>query len=171
MDADAKDREFMREALREAQAAYDCGEVPIGAVLVVKDEIIARAHNRVEQYKDATQHAEMLCLQMAMQHVENWRLNEATLYCTLEPCPMCAGAMIHSRLKTLVWGARDLRCGAHGSWINMLDVAHPIHRVEVRAGVLEAPAAELMRNFFREQRKKEKVYVGESVRRADRSAT
>lgn len=152
----------MQEALQEAQAAYDSGEVPIGAVLVVRGTIVARAYNRVEKQKDATQHAEMLCLQMAMQHLGNWRLNEATLYCTLEPCPMCAGAMIHSRLKTLVWGACDLRCGAHGSWINMLDALHPIHRIEVRKGVLEASAAELIRRFFRERRKKERLDVGKS---------
>ena|SRR5690349_7602411 len=147
-----KDAEFMQEALVEARAAYALGEVPVGAVLVLGDEIIARAHNLVERHRDATQHAEILCLQQAAQHLDNWRLNQATLYCTLEPCPMCAGAMIHSRLHTLVWGARDKRCGAHGSWVNILDPIHPIHRVHVRTGVLESEAADLMRSFFRQRR-------------------
>jgi tRNA(adenine34) deaminase len=152
MSIETKDIEFMQEALCEAKAAYELGEVPIGAVIVVGDTIIARAHNLVEQSSDATQHAEMLCLQQAMKQIGNWRLNEASLYCTLEPCPMCAGAMIHSRLKTLVWGAPDLRCGAHGSWIDMLDIAHPIHRIEVRKGVLDVQAGDLMRCFFRKRR-------------------
>jgi tRNA(adenine34) deaminase len=147
-----RDVEFMQEALVEARAAYALGEVPVGAVLVLGDSIIARAHNLVETHHDATKHAEMLCLQQAARHLENWRLNQAVLYCTLEPCPMCAGAMIHSRLHTLVWGARDMRCGAHGSWVNILDPIHPIHRVHVRTGVLEIESADLMRSFFRQRR-------------------
>lgn len=148
------DKEFMRHALLEAQIAGEKGEVPIGAILVVNGQIIAKTHNRVESLCDATQHAEILCLQQAAQILGNWRLNNATLYCTLEPCPMCAGAMIHSRLKALVWAAPDIRCGAHGSWINILDIAHPIHQLEVRKGVLEAEASELMRVFFRKRRAK-----------------
>ena len=155
MNIEEKDVEFMQEALREARKAYEIGEVPIGSVIVVKNTIVARAHNLVELHCDGTQHAELLCLQQAAAALGNWRLHEAVLYCTLEPCPMCAGAMIHSRLKTLVWGAPDIRCGAHGSWVNILDIDHPIHRIEVRKGVLEAQASELMRAFFRKRRQKD----------------
>lgn len=142
----------MREALREAEAAFSKDEVPIGAVLVHQGEIIARAHNLVETRRDATAHAEMLCLKMGAEALGNWRLLGATLYCTLEPCPMCAGAMIHSRLERLVWGAPDLRCGAHGSWVNLLDVEHPIHQLTVSSGVMKEECASLMRFFFKKRR-------------------
>lgn len=142
----------MGEALKQAEVAYSKGEVPIGAVLVHRGEIIARAHNLVEERRDATAHAEMLCLKMGAGLLGNWRLLGATLYCTLEPCPMCAGAMIHSRVERLVWGAPDLRCGAHGSWVNLLDVEHPIHQLEVVSGILKEECASLMRNFFKKRR-------------------
>ena len=148
----ASDAEFMREALLEAQVAFAKGEVPVGAVLVHQGEIIARAHNLVESLRDATAHAEMLCLKLGAEALENWRLIGATLYCTLEPCPMCAGAMIHSRLERLVWGAPDLRCGAHGSWVNILDAGHPIHQPLVASGVLAEECAALMRTFFKQRR-------------------
>ncbi len=153
------DQYFMREALIEAQKAYAKKEVPIGAVLVVHSEVIARAHNLVETLSDATAHAEMLCLKKGAEILSNWRLLDASLYCTLEPCPMCAGAMIHSRLKRLVWGAPDLRCGAHGSWVNLLDIDHPIHRLETTTGILKEECTELMRSFFRLRR----VENGDSV--------
>ncbi len=143
----------MQEALREAESAFEKKEVPVGAVLVVDNVIIARAHNGVEEAGDATEHAEMRVLREGAKILGNWRLLEATLYCTLEPCPMCAGAMIHSRLDTLVWAAPDLRCGAHGSWTNLLDIPHPIHQLTVRKGVLEEPARQLMRTFFQKRRK------------------
>src|SRR5579871_859934 len=139
------DQYFMREALIEAQKAYEKKEVPVGAVLVVHSEVIARTHNLVEALRDATAHAELLCLKKGSEILSNWRLLDATLYCTLEPCPMCAGAMIHSRLKHLVWGAPDLRCGAHGSWVNLLDIEHPIHRLDTTTGILKEECAELMR--------------------------
>jgi tRNA(adenine34) deaminase len=157
------DEIFMLEALEQAQAAFDKGEVPVGAVIVMENEIIARAHNLVEVHCDATKHAEMLCLQLAAKKLGNWRLNQAALYCTLEPCPMCAGAMIHSRVKKLIWAAPDKRCGAHGSWTNILDIEHPIHQIEVRKGVLATQAAELMRAFFRKRREKKEVYVGKTI--------
>jgi tRNA(adenine34) deaminase len=145
------DEVFMREALEEAKKGALLGEVPVGAVLVYKGEVIARAHNLVETSRDASAHAEMLCLRQGSQFFSNWRLVGTTLYCTLEPCPMCAGAMILSRLDTLVWGAPDLRHGAHGSWLNLLDVQHPIHQLTVRQGVLKEEAAFLMKDFFRNQ--------------------
>ncbi|MES2344480.1 MAG: tRNA adenosine(34) deaminase TadA [Chlamydiota bacterium] len=147
-----EDCEFMKEALAEAMVAYAKGEVPIGAVIVYKGEVIARAHNQVEFLKDATAHAEVLCLKGAANKLDNWRLLECTLYCTLEPCCMCAGAMFLSRISTLVWGAPDKRHGAHGSFTNVLDLSHPIHQIIVRKGILENESAALIRQFFKEQR-------------------
>lgn len=146
------DEYFMRQALEEANCAFSKGEVPVGAVLVLDNKVIARAHNYVENHLDATAHAEMLCLKQGAEIVENWRLLKATLYCTLEPCPMCAGAMIHSRIARLVWGAPDLRCGAHGSWVNLFDLQHPIHQIEVTKGLLSQECGELMRSFFKLRR-------------------
>jgi tRNA(adenine34) deaminase len=148
------DVKFMREALKEAKKAFDQDEVPVGAVLVVDGKVIARAHNQVELLHDATAHAEMLCLSAAFSYVGDWRLNEATLYCTLEPCCMCAGAMLSARLKRLVWAAPDIRLGANGSWIDLFSYKHPMHEMEITKNVLEDEAAELMRSFFQKQRKK-----------------
>ena len=145
---------FMREALKEAKKAFDEDEVPVGAVLVVDGRIVARGRNQVELLSDATAHAEMICLSAGAAQAANWRLGNATLYCTLEPCPMCAGAMFLSRLKRLVWAAPDLRVGANGSWIDLFSEKHPIHTVEVVSGVLQEEAADLMRTFFQKQRKK-----------------
>lgn len=147
-----KDEGFMQEALIEARLAFDKGEVPVGAVLVYAGEIIARAHNLVESMKDPTAHAEVLCIKKGAEVLGNWRLSHSTLYCTLEPCPMCAGALIHSRVSHLVWGAPDLRCGAHGSWVDILGQKHPIHQVSAVGGVLAVESAELMRTFFKLRR-------------------
>ncbi len=144
---------FMREALIEAQKAYDKDEVPVGAVIVYNGKIIARAHNLVETKQDPTAHAEMLCMAEAASFLGNWRLLHATLYCTLEPCIMCAGAMISSRLPFLVWGAPDVRQGAHGSWVNILDASHPIHRVSCSSGVCAEESSYLMKRFFKEKRR------------------
>lgn len=149
-----EDEKMMLEALKEAWKAFKAGEVPIGAVLVKNGRIIARGYNQVEVLKDATAHAEMLCLTAGTVALENWRLNDTTLYCTLEPCCMCAGAMYLSRIAKLVWGAPDVRQGANGSWINIFDKGHPIHSLEVKGGVLEAQSAQLMRDFFQMQREK-----------------
>ena len=150
------DEFFMREALKEAKKAFDLDEVPVGAVLVHKDKIIARGHNQVELLQDATAHAEMLCLTSGAAALENWRLTDATLYCTLEPCCMCAGAMLSSRIQRLVYGAPDLRLGVCGSWINIFEKEHPMHSIEIVRGVLEAESAALMREFFQRTRKKKK---------------
>lgn len=143
---------FMEEALVEARLAYSKGEVPIGAVLVHQGEIIARAHNRVEELQDATAHAEMLCLQSAAKKLGNWRLVDTILYCTLEPCAMCAGAMILSRIQKLVWAAPDLRQGADGSFVSFLQASHPIHQIEVELGPYREESAALMRQFFKGRR-------------------
>jgi tRNA(adenine34) deaminase len=146
------DQEFMQFALAEAQKAYDLGEVPIGAVLVFQNQIISSSYNQVESLKDATAHAEILCLKQGAEKLDNWRLLDCTLYCTLEPCLMCAGAMILSRVKTLVWGAPDLRHGAGGSLTNVFDLDHPIHQIKVRQGILGDEAAGLLKKFFQERR-------------------
>jgi tRNA(adenine34) deaminase len=146
------DENFMRQALQEAEAAFSLGEVPIGAVLVYEGEVIARAHNLVERMQDPTAHAELICIRTGAEILRNWRLLQTTLYCTLEPCPMCAGALIHARVPRLVWGAPDLRCGAHGSWIDLLGKEHPIHQMSVRSAVLAEESALLMRRFFKLRR-------------------
>lgn len=148
------DEQFMREALKEAKKAFEQDEVPVGAVLVHNHRIIARGRNQVELLQDATAHAEMICLSAGAEAMGNWRLAETTLYCTLEPCCMCAGALINARVKRLVWGAPDLRVGANGSWTDLFAKTHPIHNVEITHGILEAESAFLMKTFFQKQREK-----------------
>jgi len=147
------DVKFMREALFEAKKAFAQKEVPVGAVLVHEGLIIARGHNLVEQDCNASRHAELICLEQGAASLGNWRLLECTLYCTLEPCAMCAGAMPLFRIKRLVYGAPDLRHGANGTVFNVLNTPHPIHQVEVTGGCLEEEAKELMRGFFSLRRK------------------
>jgi tRNA(adenine34) deaminase len=148
---------FMGQALREARKAYAAGEVPVGAVVVREGRIIARAWNQVETLKDATAHAEMLALTAAQEAVGDWRLEKCTLYVTKEPCPMCAGAVVHCRPERLVFGCPDLKGGAAGGWINLLDANPPLnHRCEVVAGVLGEESLQLLQSFFREARERQK---------------
>jgi len=163
-----RDTHFMREALKEAKKAFDAEEVPVGAVLVHKDKILSRGYNQIELLRDATAHAEMLCLTSGASVLENWRLTDTTLYCTLEPCCMCAGAMLSSRITRLVYAAPDLRVGVCGSWINLFEKEHPIHKIEVIGGILEAEAAALMREFFQMMRKKKHEPDFSTPRTADR---
>ncbi len=142
----------MLEALKEAWKAFKAKEVPVGAVLVHQGRVIARGHNQVELLRDATAHAEMLCITAGEAALENWRLAETTLYCTAEPCSMCAGALFLTRVPTLVWGTKDLRHGANGSWIDLFAEAHPTHNVAIRSGVLQEPCGALMRDFFQKRR-------------------
>lgn len=151
------DERFMYEALKEAWKAFQKDEVPVGAVLVHDGRVIARGYNQVEMLNDATAHAEMLCITAGEVALENWRLADTTLYCTIEPCSMCAGAMLLSRVPTLVWGAPDLRHGANGSWINLFEKTHPTHNMTIRRGVLEEICAALMREFFQKRREEKKV--------------
>ena len=144
---------FMRQALREAEKAFFEKEVPVGAVLVHKNKIIARGHNQVELLKDATAHAEILTLTAGSAALEDWRLTDATLYCTLEPCLMCAGAMLSCRLKRLVWAAEDLRLGANGSWIDIFQEKHPFHQISVTKNILKEESALLLKEFFQKRRK------------------
>jgi tRNA(adenine34) deaminase len=142
----------MMLALAEARQAADLGEVPVGAVAVFDGQVIGRGYNAKESSNDPTAHAEMLALRQAAAHLGNWRLIDVTLYCTLEPCPMCAGAMLQARLSRLVYGAKDVRFGAHGSVIDILSKGMFNHQVAVTAGVLEEEAAGLLQDFFRQLR-------------------
>ncbi len=149
-----EDEHYMLEALKEAWKAFKADEVPVGAVLVKDKHIIARGYNQVEMLKDATAHAEMLCLTAGEAALDNWRLAQTTLYCTVEPCSMCAGAMLLTRVPTLVWGAPDLRHGANGSWIDLFEPVHPTHAIQVRKGVLQEFCAQLLKDFFQIQRQR-----------------
>lgn len=142
----------MLEALKEAYKAFLAEEVPIGAVLVLEGKVIARGYNQVELLKDATAHAEMLALTTGEGYLGDFRLINTTLYSTLEPCAMCAGAMFLTRIKKLVYGAKDLRHGAHGTLFNLFEKKHPIHNVEVEGGVLAEYSSELLRQFFQKRR-------------------
>ncbi len=148
------DHYFMGEALRQAVKAYEVGEVPIGAVVVRDLRIIARAYNQVEMLKDATAHAEMLGLTQAEEAVGDWRLTDCTFYVTKEPCPMCAGAIVHVRLTRVVFGASDLKGGAAGSALNFLQFPNLHHRSEITRGVREDECRNLLLTFFAEQRAK-----------------
>lgn len=149
---ETSDFQFMRAALKEARNGFEKGEVPVGAVLVYQNQMIASFHNQVENLVDATAHAEVLCIRKGAEVLGNWRLIGCTLYTTLEPCPMCAGALISSRVERVVWGAPDLRQGAGGSLVKILGQAHPIHTVQVTSGILIDEAAELMKTFFQRKR-------------------
>jgi tRNA(adenine34) deaminase len=148
------DHYFMGEALRQAARAFEAEEVPVGAVVVRAGRIIARSHNQVELLKDATAHAEMLALTQAEEVAGDWRLTDCTLYVTKEPCPMCAGAVVHVRLARVVYGASDPKGGAAGSALNLLQFPTLNHQCEITAGVREAECRDLLRSFFAEQRNK-----------------
>ena len=148
------DEEYMGLALVEARKAYELGEVPIGAVVVKDGEVIATAYNLRETGHDATAHAEVLAIRRACEKIGHWRLTGATLYVTIEPCPMCAGALVMSRIDRLVYGAADYKAGAVESLFNITNHSGLNHRIKVRAGVREEECRILMKDFFRERRKK-----------------
>ena len=151
------DQYFMGEALRQAAKAYDAEEVPVGAVVVRNGRIIARAYNQVEMLKDATAHAEMLVLTQAEQAVGDWRLNDCTLYITKEPCPMCAGAIVHCRIGRVVYGVSDSKAGAAGSAMNLLQFPTLNHQCDITKSVREQECKTLLKSFFLEQRTKKKA--------------
>ena len=150
--ASPEDLRFMALALEEARQAAREGEIPVGAVLVKDGQVVARAHNRREQDHDATAHAELLAIRQACEKLGRWRLTDCTLYVTLEPCPMCAGAIWNARIGRLVYGAWDSAAGACGSQFNL--PAHPSlnHRTAVTAGVLEKESREILRDFLKARR-------------------
>lgn len=147
------DERFMLEALKQAWKASQADEVPVGAVLVHEGHIIARGYNQVEMLNDATAHAEMLCLTAGEAALDNWRLTHTTLYSTIEPCCMCAGAMLLTRVSKLVWGAPDVRQGANGSWVDVFRTTHPMHTLAIKKGVLAEPCGDIMKRFFQRRRR------------------
>ena len=149
------DIKFMQEAIKEAKKAEAINEVPIGCVIVYQDEIIARGYNQREtlQYSDA--HAEMMAIREANNKVGSWRLEDCTLYVTLEPCPMCAGAIVQSRIKKVVYGASDPKAGCAGTLMNLLDEPRFNHQVIVDKGVLQEECSYLLKQFFRKIREKD----------------
>ncbi|MBI4564432.1 MAG: nucleoside deaminase [Planctomycetes bacterium] len=144
----------MELALRQAQEAAESGEVPVGAVIVADGHVIARAHNQVETLQDPTAHAEMIAITQAAEAQQNWRLEGAELYVTLEPCPMCAGALVLARVGRVVYGASDPVAGACGSVFNLIAEPRLNHRVPVIQGVLADRCGALLKNFFRSRRLK-----------------
>src|SRR5712692_8779064 len=146
------DELFMREALRLASKAREANEVPVGAVVVREGKIIGRAYNQVELLKDATAHAEMLALTQAQAAVGDWRLLDCDLYVTKEPCPMCAGALVHVRIRRVIFGCADSRAGAAGSVMNLLQIPTLNHRCEITSGVLGEECGALLQTFFRARR-------------------
>lgn len=150
------DEQFMREALLEAQKAYDIGEVPIGAVVVKDGEIVGRGHNLRESEKNALRHAELIAIDSACKKLGGWRLWQCDIYVTLEPCPMCTGAIINSRIKRVVFGAFDKKAGSCSSVINLFELPYN-HKPNLVSGILEQECAEILSRFFRELRERKKL--------------
>ncbi len=146
------DERFMRQALREAEAALETGDVPVGAVIVHEGQIVGRGRNQRELLQDPTAHAEMIAITAAAEAVGAWRLIGCTLYVTLEPCTMCAGAVVNARIDRVVFGATDPKAGACGSVYNIVEDTRLNHRVQLTSGVLAQECADLLREFFAHQR-------------------
>lgn len=147
-----KDEKYMLEAIKEAKKAESKDEVPVGAIIVLNDKIIARAHNLKENSRVAINHAEVLAINKANKKLSSWRLIDATMYVTLEPCLMCAGAIIQSRIKKVVYGAKDLKAGAIESIININDIKTINHHIEVTRGILEEQCSSIISNYFKNKR-------------------
>jgi len=152
-----KDSHYMELAIKEALKAKAIGEVPIGAIIVLNDEIIGSGYNLRETEQRSIAHAEMLAIDKACSELGTWRLEDATLYVTLEPCPMCAGAIVLSRVKRVVYGAADPKGGCAGTLMNLLDEKRFNHQAEVTSGILEDECGQLLSDFFRELRQKKKA--------------
>lgn len=150
------DEIFMMEALKEAYKAYEINEVPIGAVIVRNGEVVGKGFNQKETLKDATLHAEISAIKNACKNLGGWRLPGCTMYVTLEPCPMCAGALVNSRIERLVIGTRDLKTGACGSVLNIVQMEDLNHQLDVQFGVLEEECSNMLKEFFAELRKYKK---------------
>ena len=148
------DEDWMRLALRQAEVALEAEEVPVGCVIVHEGRPIGSAHNMRERLHDPTAHAEMIALTQAAEALGDWRLTGASVYCTLEPCCMCAGALVNARVDRLVYGLADPKSGACGSVVNIFDISALNHKVRVQGGVLAAEVADLMRRFFEPRRSK-----------------
>ena len=151
-----QDEKYMREALRQAKKAYALGEVPIGCVIVYEGEIIGRGYNRRTTDKNTLAHAEMMAIKRASKKMDDWRLEKCTMYVTLEPCQMCSGAIVQSRMEKVVIGCMNPKAGCAGSIINLLQMEKFNHQVEIEVGVLGEECSNLMKSFFRELREKKK---------------
>ena len=145
---------FMKEALKQAQKAYEKEEIPVGAVIVKNHKIIARAYNEKEDKQDSTKHAEILAIQKASKKLKTWRLTDCEMYVTLEPCSMCAGALIQARIKKVYIGTMDEKTGACGSVLNLLEDYEFNHKVEVETGILQKNCEQILKNFFKKMQKK-----------------
>jgi tRNA(adenine34) deaminase len=152
MDNSKKDQQYMRMAVEAAKIAQNNGDVPIGAVIVHGERVIGRAYNQREQLQDPTAHAEIIALTQAATALENWHLNGCTMYVTLEPCPMCAGALVLSRMDRLVYGCDDPKAGACGTLYNIVEDGRLNHRLEVTAGVLQEECKKQLQDFFQKKR-------------------
>lgn len=150
------DEMFMQEAINQANLAKEKNEVPIGAVIVLHGEVIATGYNVRETEQSTLSHAELSAIQEANKKIGSWRLEDCTLYVTLEPCPMCAGAIVQSRIKRVVFGAFDPKAGCAGSLMNLLNDDRFNHQVEINSGVMEEECSQLLTNFFRELRRKKR---------------
>lgn len=142
---------YMKLALEEAQKAYDIGEVPVGAVMVYQEQVIARSFNKKETENNSVSHAEILLISETSKILKNWRLNECSLYITLEPCPMCAGAIIQSRISTVIYGAPNLIYGSFGTVLPLQNYYPDSKSLKIISGIREKESSELMKNFFRRE--------------------
>ena len=154
-----KDEKYMKEAIKQAKKAYALGEVPIGCVIVYEDKIIGRGYNRRTIDKNTIAHAEMMAIKKASKKMDDWRLEDCTMYVTLEPCQMCSGAIVQSRMKKVVVGCMNPKAGCAGSILNLLQMEEFNHQVELEIGVLEEECSALMKNFFKELRETRKAEV------------
>ena len=148
-----KEIKYMKEAIKEAKKAYLIGEIPVGAIIVYKDKIIARGYNKRETNNQAIDHAEIIAIKKASKKLNSWRLDDCTLYITLEPCVMCSGAIIQSRISKVIYGAYDNRFGCHKSITNLFDIKFN-HNVLINGGILEEECSSLIKSFFKELREK-----------------
>ena len=150
------DEKYMREAIKQAKKAYALGEVPIGCVIVYEDRIIGRGYNRRTIDKNTLAHAEMMAIKKASKKMDDWRLEDCTMYVTLEPCQMCSGAIVQSRMKKVVIGCMNPKAGCAGSVLNLLQMEAFNHQVEIEIGVLGEECSDMMKQFFKELREKKK---------------
>jgi len=152
-DSETLHLKFMRDALKQAEIAYEKDEVPVGAVIVHRNQVIAKAHNQIKTLKDPTAHAEMIAITQAADYLKNERLKDCTMYVTIEPCSMCAGAMVLARIEKLYYAAKDPKTGADGSVVNLLRNNKLNHIVKTKSGILEDESRSLIQDFFRKKRK------------------
>jgi len=158
MDRQAEDEKYMKEALKQAKKAYKLKEVPIGCVIVYEGNIIGRGYNRRNTDKDTLAHAELRAMKRAMKVIGDWRLEKCTIYITLEPCPMCAGAIVQARIMRVVMGSMNPKAGCAGSIINLLQMEQFNHQTDVTQGILADECSNLLKQFFKEIRKEKEIY-------------